>query len=1320
MTKSFLEADDRTLTISDSNVAVFGNTGIQVLNLKSSATNIKVDSNIEKIYFDNPLSFYKFQQLGNELKIFDVSNTLITQIGMRDDGTALTFANGTINALIFGDATGVHVSVGGVLVNDTIATALTTPTINSAIASSPAFTLTSTADGVPTQEGKTITFTVTPNTAITQTTQLNLDIVGQALNSIVATTSANDFSAAGSMLFNVGDTAAKQVTVTVNNDSLSEGMEAYKARLVDTTGNEKSSVVGTIIDGVPVLNLLANASSVNEGSSVIFNVTSDVPAPTGGFVIPYQLSGSATNTVDYVITPATGTITIPAGEKTGVLTFTANSDTTVEAPETIVVSLSSVGNATINTNIATTTINDTSVVLEANKFFFSGSASVNEGGKAIYTISHTPVTSAITIPYTITGSATNGSDYTNSGTSPITFNIGDSSKTIELPITADVTTEGNETVIVTLGTPSSDTVATGQNTITTTIVDTSVTGTSNNFKLTTAIETITGTDGNDLITAYIDASGITDTLNTSDVINGGNGSDTLLITTNGADAGAFPVATITGIETVSIQETGGVAGSYDLNSVFNETTVINNKSSDDVNFTNIATGAKLVVAGDGTSVNGNTIFTMSSSIDTIDLTFNGGVTGGNVTRNATGAAAITINSTGAANVVDTLDLDTAKALTALTINASTSLTATLAADYAANSTLTVTGAGAKVDLSGAALSAAISNVNASALTGSVLLQVNQADKIVDTKFIGGTGNDTLDIGKVKYNSTTLTANGADGVDTLKISDQDTLSATTVKNITNFERLEIYDDNDGNVDTFDASLLKGITTVQIDADSAGDGYNLTNLSASQAMNIVIAGNQTVAPSLNISNATVIGNIDTLGLAIDAGVSGNAVTVAGINAPGIEFIDLNAIDSFTATTLTGLAALATLTISGSGDVNLTTDKLPLNLNSTIDASSSTGMITVNASAATTNGMSIKGSLSQANVLTGTEQADVLTGGAGADSLTGGGGADTLNGGTNTDTLVGGAGSDVLNGGIGADVLNGGAGIDTLNGGSGDDLFSYAVTTDLFDKNALVDSIAGGSGANGLLLGTTGTAFAIAATDIWTRASGIESLTCVANTTANTLVLDVSAETQGVKLIDLSSNSAATGNIINVSSFTSTNTSLMGSATGATSIVGGAGNDTITGGTGNDTIVAGNGADVIYGGTGDDSINLAISTTVGTTTTTAADTYSDQIYLPSQSNSYSITGLSALDTISLTQSAFGSISLTDGTTYSETTLTLSTTAQDFGTNGSAGIIAIGAATGTGGVKLYYTSDIGAATTTNSQLFLTLVGVATDVISTANLLMV
>jgi len=502
------------------------------------------------------------------------------------------------------------------------------------------------------------------------------------------------------------------------------------------------------------------------------------------------------------------------------------------------------------------------------------------------------------------------------------------------------------------------------------------------FTLTTGADNFTGTSGNDTINAFIGAAN--STLTGADIIDGGAGTDTLNLNTD--NTGTLSAASITNVEIFKIRDVGAAA-TYNFATVSGENSVINNISTSAVTLSAMAAGTALTIKGDGTTTNGATTFTMAAATDAVNLTIDGGVTAGAITRNATGAATVTVNSTGAANTIGVLDLDTATAVKGLTINAATNLTGSLAADYAASSSLTVTGAATKVDLSGAALSANITKVDASGMTaGGVLVAVDQTDTTVDTQFIGGAGNDTLDIGKVVYNSTTLTAAGGNGTDTLKMSDQAALTSTTAKYISGFETLSLYDDNDGALDTFDASLLSGITGVSLAADSAGDGYAVTNLSAAQAANITITGsNNNVGPTLTIKDATTVGNLDTLSVAINDGATAvSTLTLANLTSAGAETINFALTDNLTLSSATGLTALTKIGVTGAGALNLTTGALALNVNSTIDASASTGTVTIDASAGTTNGLAIKGSSTKANTITGTNQDDVITGGTGVDTV------------------------------------------------------------------------------------------------------------------------------------------------------------------------------------------------------------------------------------------------------------------------------------------------------------------------------------------------
>ena len=216
---------------------------------------------------------------------------------------------------------------------------------------------------------------------------------------------------------------------------------------------------------------------------------------------------------------------------------------------------------------------------------------------------------------------------------------------------------------------------------------------------------------------------------------------------------------------------------------------------------------------------------MATATDAVTIEIDGGVKGSpNITRDQGGEATVTITSTGAANAVGKIDLDTGSAIKSVTIDAATKLTAGLVAgDYAANSTLTLKGAGA-IDLSAAALAANITTVNAADSAGgvSVIMGANTA------KFTGGAGNDTVSAGALVFNSTG-SLNGGGGTNTLVLQDEAQLTSTTVAKMTNFQVLRLNDDNDNGLDTFNSSLISGLTGLVVGAQAGGDSVKVTNIS-----------------------------------------------------------------------------------------------------------------------------------------------------------------------------------------------------------------------------------------------------------------------------------------------------------------------------------------------------------------------------------------------------------------------------------------------------------------------------------------------------------
>jgi hypothetical protein len=516
------------------------------------------------------------------------------------------------------------------------------------------------------------------------------------------------------------------------------------------------------------------------------------------------------------------------------------------------------------------------------------------------------------------------------------------------------------------------------------------------YTLTAGVDNITGTNGDDTISAYINTTTATvgqSTLSGADVVGAGAGTDTLNLSVEGADGtGSLTAATITGIEKFFIRDlNGNGASTYNFGTVSGETQAWNDRSTQAVTFSNLATGTTVGIKGDNSNNVSATTFSMATATDAVAIAIDGGVKGGaNITRAATGEAAVTITSTGAANTVGTIDLDNAATtVKSVTIDATTKLTASLAADYAASSTLTLKGAGA-IDLSGAALSANITTVNAADNSGGVTVTVGANTATVT----GGTGNDTVSAAALVFNSTG-SLNGGAGTDTLVVQDEAQLTAATVAKMTNFEVLRTNDDNDAGLDTFNTALITGLTGVVIGAQSTDDGVSLTNVSAAVAGDITIAGSQVVGPTIGVSGAATVGQLDTLTLKINDGATAvNTLTVANVTAAGVETVKVVATDNLTLQAATGLTALTKLEVSGSGAVNVTTGGLALNVNTVVDASAATGAFTFSAAAATTNGIAVTGSSTKANTITGSGQADAITGGAANDTITAGNGIDSVN--------------------------------------------------------------------------------------------------------------------------------------------------------------------------------------------------------------------------------------------------------------------------------------------------------------------------------------
>ena len=182
-------------------------------------------------------------------------------------------------------------------------------------------------------------------------------------------------------------------------------------------------------------------------------------------------NGTATAGSDYV--SSTNTATFAPGETTQMILIAINGDGTFEPDEAFLVNLSNPSGATINDGNATVTIanDDAPAVLPTLSINSPTVTEGNNGGAAVtvmLTVTRSSSTGVSTVNWStvaVPNSAVAGGDYTAaSGT--LTFNNGDTVKTIVITIAGDKKAEPTETFTVVLGTTTNASVATGTGVVT--------------------------------------------------------------------------------------------------------------------------------------------------------------------------------------------------------------------------------------------------------------------------------------------------------------------------------------------------------------------------------------------------------------------------------------------------------------------------------------------------------------------------------------------------------------------------------------------------------------------------------------------------------------------------------------------------------------------------------------------------------------------------------------------------------------------------------------------------------------------------------------
>ena len=216
---------------------------------------------------------------------------------------------------------------------------------------------------------------------------------------------------------------------------------------------------GIASDSVNIsINLLTRDISIDdvvliEGGTATLTITQSAPLATNSSVDFTTVENSATAGSDFSAQSATATIT--AGQLSTTVAIATIDDVIDEPQESLDVALSSPSTGTqINKGSGTITINDNDP--EPSVEFSSVSSSgLESAGNLTATLALSAMSSMnITVPYSLGGTATQGSDYSGPVSSPVTIPAGSTTLDLTLSVTDDNEIELDETVTLTLSTPT--------------------------------------------------------------------------------------------------------------------------------------------------------------------------------------------------------------------------------------------------------------------------------------------------------------------------------------------------------------------------------------------------------------------------------------------------------------------------------------------------------------------------------------------------------------------------------------------------------------------------------------------------------------------------------------------------------------------------------------------------------------------------------------------------------------------------------------------------------------------------------------------------
>ena len=492
------------------------------------------------------------------------------------------------------------------------------------------------------------------------------------------------------------------------------------------------------------------------------------------------------------------------------------------------------------------------------------------------------------------------------------------------------------------------------------------------FAFTPEVDTLVGTDGNDTFSGVIGYLPGETTINKYDSVDGGAGTDTVVVNAT-SDVKDLQI-TAKSIEQLTINATYA-----SVNDKVNSWADLEGITISGATGVSLAAGDKVKsLTLDG--VDGAVSFT-AKNLASVSLS---DMASANVTLAAVSATSMNVNLD---DVKGTLDLGASVKTVILNSAGGEEVANALSLDATAATTLLITG---DTDMAVSMDGTALSTINAQSFTGD--LDLNNVAVSTSTNILTGSGDD--DIKLVDGFTGKVFAGAGDDTVTLGVS----VAANAVI------------DGGAGYDTI-VTGKTGLTEVNSEKDATalfGADATITNFEAltisdgSQVAKVDFTGLaydtvNVMAASANMAVTFSDGN-DTLGLAGSMGT----LTITGADA-SIDFIgkmDVTAAVSATATTKLDLDLAA--------DAAVSIKSLDVKDGATITVTDTgvekDGSLKIEGVTVTTKGVTIDGSAVATATLdiTGSDKADTIKGGAGDDHLAGGKGADMLYGGAGANTF------------------------------------------------------------------------------------------------------------------------------------------------------------------------------------------------------------------------------------------------------------------------------------------------------------------------------